>query len=338
MVNNMDQTGARFDGKHYINPVPTEMMQPGAMFTILKESLKKHPGRAPHRPLGPFSIDKARLSTGSTNDVHLTWLGHSTMLMAVDGKRFLTDPVWYQRVSPFTRVGPKRFFQVPVPLDELPPLDAILLSHDHYDHLDKRAVQQLTKKNVQVVTMLGVAKRLLAWGVPPDLITELDWWQQKDLGSGFALTALPARHFSGRWINDRFTTLWGSFAIRTPNHNIYFGADSGYYEGFKKIGAALGPFDITMLEIGAYNQHWADIHMGPENAVQAHLDLNGKMLLPLHWGTFALAFHSWTEPIERLLAEAAKKNVQLVVPAPGETRALSKGAYVNQWWENSYGM
>ena len=147
------------------------------------------------------------------------------------------------------------------------------------------------------------------------------------------MTALPARHFSGRWINDRFTTLWGSFALQSPRHNIYFGADSGYYEGFKKIGEALGPFDLTFLEIGAYNPHWAQIHMGPENAVQAHLDIKGKLLLPLHWGTFALAFHPWKEPIERLQAEADKKNVSLLVPAPGETRTLSAGPYYNPWWQ-----
>lgn len=333
----MEQLGARFNGKQFLNPVATEMMQPGALLTILKEYLKKHPGRTPVTTPGPFTTDKARLFADSPNEAHVTWLGHSTVLFAVDGKRFLTDPVWYGRVSPFTGIGPKRFFDVPVSLAHLPPLDFILLSHDHYDHLDKGAISYLTSKNIPVITMLGVGKRLRKWGVTDALITELDWWQQKDLGDGVIITALPARHFSGRWINDRFTTLWGSFAIKTPHHNIYFGADSGYYEGFKTIGEALGPFDLTLLEIGAYNQRWADIHMGPEAAVQAHLDVGGKILLPLHWGTFALAFHTWTEPIERLLREAAKRNVSLIVPAPGETRTVSKGAYLNQWWENSNG-
>lgn len=329
----MEPTGARFDGKQYFNPVRTEMMQPGAMFTVLRESLKKHPGRSPEKRPGPFDVDKVKLVAAHENDVHATWLGHSTTLLCIDGKRFLTDPVWYQRASPFTQIGPKRFFDVPVSLPDLPPVDFILLSHDHYDHLDKNALLTLAKKNIPVITMLGVGKRLRDWGVPAQLVSELDWWQQKELGDGFTITALPARHFSGRWINDRFTTLWGSFAIKGPKHNIYFGADSGYYEGFKKIGEAHGPFDLTLLEIGAYNRNWADIHMGPEAAVQAHLDVKGKLLLPLHWGTFALAFHPWTEPIERLLAEAAKKNVQLIVPAPGETRLLSEGTYVNEWWK-----
>jgi L-ascorbate metabolism protein UlaG (beta-lactamase superfamily) len=181
--------------------------------------------------------------------------------------------------------------------------------------------------------MLGVGKRLLQWGIKKELVTELDWWQQKDLGDGFKVTALPARHFSGRWLTDRFTTLWGSFAIKGPKNTVYFGADSGYYEGFKKIGEAFGSFDLALLEIGAYNPMWADIHMGPENALNAYHDVNGMLLLPLHWGTFALAFHNWTEPIERLRIAAQKTGVPLLVPAPGETRTISDGSYINEWWK-----
>ncbi|HUQ96735.1 MAG TPA: MBL fold metallo-hydrolase, partial [Chitinophagaceae bacterium] len=184
-----------------------------------------------------------------------------------------------------------------------------------------------------VLTMMGVGKRLQNWGMDEKQITELDWWQEIDLGDGFKITSLPARHFSGRSLADRFTTLWGSFALKGPTHTVYFGADSGYYDGFKKIGHRFGPFDLTLLEIGAYNDLWPDIHMGPEKAVQAQLDLKGKLLLPLHWGTFALAFHPWTEPIERLQTEAAKKGIALLVPAPGETRLLCGGAYLNTWWK-----
>lgn len=329
----MEQKGARFDGKHFLNPVPTEVMGPGAMPKILQEYLKPHPNREPATPPGPFSVDPKFLAQAPGDDIAVTWLGHSTVLFSINGKRFLTDPVWYQRVSPVSFAGPKRFFNVPVALSELPPLDFILLSHDHYDHLDKGAILYLTSKKIPVITMLGVGKRLRNWGVDASLIIELDWWQEKKLGDGFKLTVLPARHFSGRSLVDRFTTLWGSFAINGPKHNLYFGADSGYYEGFKKIGDALGPFDLTMLEIGAYNKLWADIHMGPENAAQAQLDVKGNLLLPLHWGTFALAFHSWTEPIERLLVAAANKSIPLLVPAPGETRLLSQGAFLHEWWK-----
>lgn len=329
----MEQQGAHFDGKHFLNPVPTEMMGTGALPKILGLYLKRHPDRIPKKAPGPFNVDRTALQAVGDDDVHVTWLGHSTVFFVIDGKRFLIDPVWCQRVSPFMHVGPKRFFDVPVSLNDLPPVDYVLLSHDHYDHLDKNTILYLTAKNTPVITMRGVGKRLRNWGVAPTLVTEMDWWQQKKLGDGFQLTALPARHFSGRSLADRFTTLWGSFAIKGPRHSVYCGGDSGYYEGFKKIGAACGPFDLTMLEIGAYHEYWPDIHMGPETAVQAHIDLKGKLLLPLHWGTFALAFHGWTEPAERTLKAAANHNVQLLLPAPGETRTVREGAYINKWWE-----
>lgn len=178
----MEQTGARFDGKHFLNPVPTEVMQPGAMLSVLKQSFKAHPGRTPDKPLGPFTIEKTRLFEAPEDDAQVTWLGHSTVLMAINGKRFLTDLVWYQRVSPFTQIGPKRFFDVPVPVSELPPIDFILLSHDHYDHLDKGTLLYLAKQKIPVITMLGVGKRLRDWGVPDDQVTELDWEQQKKPG------------------------------------------------------------------------------------------------------------------------------------------------------------
>jgi L-ascorbate metabolism protein UlaG (beta-lactamase superfamily) len=333
MVTAMEKKGAAFDGKHYQNPVQTAVMEAGAMQKVLLEYVKPHPGRTPALPLGPFATDQTALHQLPQQDVQVTWLGHSTVLLSIDGKRFLTDPVWYQRVSPFTRVGPKRFFQVPVSLQHLPSIDYILLSHDHYDHFDKNALRFLASKNIPVITMLGVGKRLRNMGVPDRLITELDWWQQIKLIDGFQVTALPARHFSGRSLMDRFTTLWGSFALQGPHHSVYYGADSGFYEGFKTIGDALGPFDLAMLEIGAYNTLWADVHMGPEYAIQACLDVKGNLLLPLHWGTFALAFHPWTEPIERLLVAAEKKGIPLLAPAPGETHVVSNGAYVNPWWK-----
>jgi L-ascorbate metabolism protein UlaG (beta-lactamase superfamily) len=333
MVKAMEKKGAAFNGKQYLNPVHTEVMSAGAMRNVLLEYLKPHPGRMPSKPLGPFTTDRTALYQWPQQDVQVTWLGHSTVLLSIDGKRFLTDPVWYQRVSPFTGLGPKRFFQVPVSLHHLPPIDFILLSHDHYDHFDKTALRFLMSKNIPVITMLGVGKRLRNMGIPAKLITELDWWQEVSLSESFRATALPARHFSGRSLTDRFTTLWGSFALQGPKHSVYYGADSGYYDGFKTIGDAFGPFDLAMLEIGAYNTLWEDVHMGPESAAQACLDVKGNLLLPLHWGTFALAFHPWKEPIERMLIAAEKKDIPLLVPAPGETRVVSSGAYVNQWWK-----
>ncbi len=327
------QVSEHFNGRIFLNPVPTDVMKPGSFFRILRKYMQKHPGREPLMPLGPFYTDAQTLNHLPAQSLRVTWIGHSTLLIETDGKRFLTDPVWYNRVSPFRYLGPKRFFQNPLPLNELPPIDAVLLSHDHYDHLDKQTVLYLAAKNIPVITMLGVGKRLMDWGVAKVLVTELDWWQSTERGDGFTITATPSRHFSGRWLTDRFKTLWGAFAIKSPAHNIYFGADSGYYNGFGQIAKHLGPFDLAMLEIGAYNEEWEAIHMGPENAVQAALDLCNPLLLPIHWGTFSLAMHPWKEPVERLLKEAEKRNVRLVLPAPGETVAINNKEYNSRWWE-----
>lgn len=328
----MMQTSDHFNGKIFLNPVPTEVMGKGAFFRVLRKYFEKHPGREPAKPLGPFSVDVDVLHRLPSSALRVTWLGHSTVLLDVDGKRFLTDPLWYQRVSPFTQVGPKRFFQNPLSFQDIPPIDYILLSHDHYDHLDKETIIRLTQKGIPVITMLGVGKRLVKWGVDPHLVTELDWWQSVSVDKHL-ITATPARHFSGRWLRDRFSTLWGSFAVEGPLHNVFFGADSGYFSGFTQIGEKLGPFHLALLEIGAYNQEWEAIHMGPEKAVQASLDLKADFLLPIHWATFNLAFHSWTEPVERLLTEAQNKDMPLLLPAPGETLTVMNTAYNSQWWK-----
>lgn len=327
------QKSDHFNGKIFLNPVPTEVMAKGSFWRVMRKFLQKHPGREPAKSLGPFSVNAAQLQTVPPEMLQVTWLGHSTLLLDVDGKRFLTDPLWYQRASPFLYAGPKRFFSNPLQRDKLPHIDHILLSHDHYDHLDKQSMLYLTQKGIPVITLPGVGNRLVKWGVKKELVTELDWWQSLTLPDGFTITAAPARHFSGRWLHDRFRTLWGSFAIKGPRHNVYFGADSGYYHGFAAIGEKLGPFDLALLEIGAYNEEWEAIHMGPEHAVQATLDLKANRLLPIHWGTFNLAMHTWTEPVERLLAEAERKSVSLLLPAPGEIVTVANKAYNSRWWE-----
>lgn len=327
------QVSDHFNGKTFVNPVDTEVMAKGAFWRVLRKFFQKHPNREPAQPLGPFLVDAAALNELPAKSLRVTWLGHSGLLLDVDGKRFLTDPLWYQRASPFSFAGPKRFFQNPLPLAQLPHIDGILLSHDHYDHLDKESILTLTQKGIPVFTFLGVGKRLLNWGVPKNLVTEMDWWQSLPLGGSHVLTAAPARHFSGRWLSDRFSTLWGSFAIKGAQHNVYYGADSGYYNGFVTVGEKLGPFDLALLEIGAYNEEWKAIHMGPESAVQVALDVKAKMMMPIHWGTFNLAMHPWKEPVERLLAEAGKKNVPLLLPAPGQTVEVNEAPFNSRWWE-----
>lgn len=326
------QVSDHYNGKIFLNPVPTEVMGKGAFWRVLKKYLQKNPGREPVKPLGPFGVDRKILSQLPANTIRVTWLGHSSCILEVDGKRFLTDPLWYQRPSPLQQAGPKRFFENPLSIDDLPPIDFILLSHDHYDHLDKHAIIRLTKKGLRIITMLGVGKRLTGWGIKKEMITEVDWWDSVLVDLDFKITAAPARHFSGRWIGDRFKTLWGSFIIKGPVHNVYFGADSGYYDGFITIGENLGPFDLALLEIGAYNEEWEAIHMGPEKAVQAALDLKAAMLMPIHWGTFSLALHPWKEPVERLIKEAATKNLPLLLPTPGQTIVVTKDGYNSNWW------
>lgn len=320
-----------YNCKVFRNPVPTEVMLPGSFFKVLRKYFKKYPDQEPLIPRGTFTSDTHLISMVPENILRVTWLGHSSSLIEIDGKRFLTDPLWYQRVSPFQFTGPKRFFDNPIKINQLPPVDHILLSHDHYDHLDKNSILYLISRGIPVITMLGVGKRLINWGANKNLIIELDWWQELIIGD-HKITALPARHFSGRWLTDRFKTLWGSFSIKGPNHHVYFGADSGYYDGFKTIGDKLGPFDLTMLDTGAYGAEWPLIHMGPENAVSAHQDLQGRLLMPIHWGTFKLAYHPWKEPVERVIAAAEKNGVQLILPTPGEIRDVGLGEYNSGWW------
>jgi L-ascorbate metabolism protein UlaG (beta-lactamase superfamily) len=324
-----------FNGKVFVNPIPTALATPGGMWRILGEYLKSHPGKRPATQLGPFYTDKKNLNLLNNNSLSITWLGHSTLLIEIDGKRFLTDPVWAERVSPFSFIGPKRFFSPPLSIDDLPHLDGIIISHDHFDHLDKAAVQKLVVKNIPFYVSLGVEKILCSWGVDKRLISSFDWWQDLELSDGFKITAAPARHFSGRSLNNRNQTLWASYVIRGPQHCFYYGADSGMHPLFKEIGERLGPFDVTSLEIGAYHELWPDIHMGPENAAEAQVQLGSGLLLPIHWGTYDLAFHNWKEPIERLIKASILKNIKLIVPEPGEAYLFNNQSYINTWWKKS---
>lgn len=248
-----------------------------------------------------------------------TWLGHATALVEVDGYRILTDPVWSERCSPARSIGPRRLHPPPLPVESLPALDAVVISHDHHDHLDMPSVQNLARtQRALFVTPLGVGAHLRAWGVPASRIVELDWHASTEIGE-LTLTCTPARHYSGRFLS-RNNTLWASWVIRGPRHRAYFGGDSGYTGTFADIGAAHGPFGLTLLPIGAYNKAWPDIHMNPEEAVQSHIDLNGDtsgVLVPIHWCTFRLAPHPWAEPADRLVAAAADAGVEVAVPRPG---------------------
>lgn len=283
----------------------------------------------PTRPIPVDRLDTAALEAAP--DLSLWRLGHSTILLKLQGRFWLTDPVFSERASPTPFAGPKRFHAPPLGIDELPPISGVILSHDHYDHLDRAAIRQLAPKVQHFVTPLGVGDRLIEWAVPTDKVQQFDWWQGTRI-EGLELTATPAQHFSGRGLRDGNRTLWVSWVIKSETVRIFFSGDSGYFDGFRQIGERFGPFDLTLIETGAYNHDWPHVHMQPEESLQAHLDLQGTVLMPIHNGTFDLSMHSWTEPFDRISALAAQHEVLLVTPRMGERLDVREPGRTEAWW------
>jgi L-ascorbate metabolism protein UlaG (beta-lactamase superfamily) len=320
-----------FSGGTFRNPSgATPGLKPGTALSTMGKFFFGGERRTPPAPL-PAEIPIERWMRPAGSGLRATWLGHSTVLVEIDGRRVLTDPVWSDRASPFGFAGPRRFQPVPVAIDALPPLDAILVSHDHYDHLDHAAIAALAPRGVPFVVPLGVGAHLASWGVPEDRIVELDWWESASLGD-LTITAAPAQHFSGRGAGDRNRTLWTSFAVRGPRRSFFFSGDTGLTPEYAEIRDRLGPFDLVMLEVGAFHPSWGTIHLGPENALEAHALLGGGAFLPVHWGTFNLAIHAWDEPAETLLALAPKRDVQLVMPRLGAPVEPTQVDRVDPWW------
>ena len=287
--------------------------------------------RSPDAPLPVERRTAADDRTPPASGLRVTWLGHSTLLLEIDGRRVLIDPVWGERASPFTFLGPKRFFAPPLALAELPPVDAVVISHDHYDHLDMPTVKALLARGVRWIVPLGVGTHLAAWGVPERAITELDWWGAVEV-AGITITATPARHFSGRGLGDQNRTLWAGWAFHGAKHRVFYSGDTALHDELAEIGRRLGPFDLTMIESGAYSALWADVHLGPEQAVLAHQLVRGDVLLPVHWGMFDLALHGWTEPMERVLAAAASAGVRVASPRPGGMVEPATLGAPTRWW------
>ena len=316
------------------NPDATSLATSGSSWTTLRQWLGGHEQRVPPGPLPIVALTRADFARPPASGLRATWLGHSTVLVEIDGARILFDPVWARRASPSSLIGPKRFHEPPLALGDLPTLDAIVASHDHYDHLDRGVVRALARSAAQsrarFVVPLGVGAHLERWGVAADRITELDWSESATVSS-LTVTATPARHFSGRGLNDRNHTLWASWSVVGPRHRVFHSGDTGPFPGFADIGAAHGPFDLTLIKIGAYGETWPDIHLTPEQAVDAHGKLRGKLLLPIHWGTFNLAFHAWDEPAERVVVAAAA-GTRLAMPKPGESVEPATARPVEPWW------
>lgn len=262
----------------------------------------------------------------------VTRLGHSTLLMKIDNKLILTDPVLSETITPFPIFAPKSFHKYPIEAEDLPFIDALVISHNHYDHIDVPTLEKLKGKVGNIYTTIGVKKQLIEIGFDTMKIYELDWYQSitKDT---LRFTATPAQHFSGRGLFDRNETLWSSWVIKGSDVNIYFSGDTGYFSEFKEISKRYGPFDMTFLEAGAYNTSWREVHMMPEETIQAHIDLNGKILFPIHNSTFKLSMHPWYEPLEKVTNEASKKSINTVHPMMGEIISLNKFYTTSKWWK-----
>ncbi len=292
--------------------------------------------RAPKGTVPVHATTLADIAEPPATGLRLTWMGHSSVLAEIDGHRVLFDPVWGERCSPFAFAGPKRLHPVPLPLAALGPVDVVVISHDHYDHLDMPTIKALAGTDTLFAVPLGVGAHLERWGVSADRLRELDWHEATKVG-GLTLTATPARHFCGRGLRNTQHTLWASWVVAGDEHRIYHSGDTGYFDGFQDVGAEHGPFDATMIQIGAYSEFWPDIHMTPEEGVRAHLDLQGGqphgVLLPIHWATFNLATHAWTDPGEGTVSAARTAKAPIALPRPGEPfEPTAETVPTEPWW------
>lgn len=321
-----------YKGTKFEYPLVTKVYKPslGSFFTMLREYVQRRPELKPKRPLHQVKLDREAMEEIEEDTV--IWFGHSALLLQIGGTRLLLDPMFGQTSSPIA--GGRRFNrELPFGhLDELPPVDAVVLSHDHYDHLDYGTIRRIQDRVGQFIGPLGIRCHLERWGVEPARIREYDWWEELEL-HGVKLACTPARHYSGRGLFSQNGGLWCSWVITTPEKRVYFSGDSGYGPHFKEIGDKYGPFDLTLMECGQYDDRWWDIHMLPEQTVRAHLDVKGNVLLPIHWGTFALAMHSWYDPIRRLSLEARLRGVSLATPKIGEPVRIGGSEYPTEvWW------
>jgi len=322
------------DGK-FRNQIPTPMdLSIKDSIRLLGEQMKGHPQGRPESELPIIPFDPKSFAENSEDQV--IWFGHSTLLLKVNEVNILIDPVFSKAASPVSMVGPKRYSaKLPAEIEDLPKIDAVIISHDHYDHLDYGSIRKLRGNVEKFIVPLGVAGHLVRWGVEKDAIIELDWWDEVPF-SGLTIASTPARHFSGRGPGTGGTTLWSSWVILSEKTRVYFSGDSGYGPHFKEIGDKYGPFDLTLMETGQYNENWAGIHMMPEETLQAHADVRGKLMIPIHWAAFTLALHSWTDPIERATQAAHEQGAAIATPRIGETVVIGAEEYPTlAWWDGN---
>lgn len=315
----------------FVNQNPTDMkMDLSSILSLMKDSLTGKAERSPSNPI-PISLNWDKIYN---NEDSLTWFGHSTMLLTLDKKKILIDPMFGHSPSPVSFVGTKRYSEDLLDvIEKLPPIDVVLITHDHYDHLDYPSMIKLKNKVRHFFVPLGVAAHLLKWGINEDRITECNW-RDEVKWEGLTIASVPSQHFSGRGLFNRNSTLWNGWVILGENYRIYTSGDGGYGPHFKQVGEKYGPFDLTLMEGGQYDRRWSAIHMQPEESVQAHLDVKGKNMMLIHWGAFTLAYHSWTDPVERAISAALEKQVNIIAPRLGETLLLNGNLAVPEtWWK-----
>lgn len=326
----LSRTSPQHDGERFRNVRPRPAEGLGKTLKIMWNMIFHKPGGTmPGGTLPVQPLTREQLVAAPDRSVYR--LGHSTLIFKLRGHFWLTDPVFAERASPFRRLGPKRFHAPPIALDDLPPLRGVILSHDHYDHLDRETVLALAATTGVFLTPLGVGDRLIEWGIDGAKVRQFDWWQGA-MVEGIEFTATPAQHFSGRSLFDGNSTLWASWVIADADLRVFFSGDTGYFDGFRTIGERLGPFDATFIETGAYDPQWPYVHMQPEETVQAHVDLRGEWLVPIHNGTFDLAMHHWQDPFERVTGLALARGVVLSTPRMGERLDLAEPHRGERWW------
>ncbi len=327
------EKSANYKKEKFVNRDGVAATLNDSTWNTMKKMLFGNQQRVPEKPLEVKKINPKLLTGGAADELKITWLGHSFTIIEIEGSLVLTDPMLGKRPSPFPFMGPKRYHkELPIEVEEFPEIDLVIISHDHYDHLDYGTIKKLHTRVKHFIVPLGVGAYLEKWGVPEEKITGLDWWQQTTTAKGLKVAAAPAQHFSGRNPFNRNDTLWASWAIMGKKHRVFFSGDGGYTPAFKEIGFEYGPFDVTLMENGQYNKAWQRVHMLPEQSLQAHIDVRGKVMIPVHWGAYNLSIHDWTEPVERLLKAAAGTKVRVATPRIGETWTYGDALPAVKWW------